>query len=102
MISKMLGAFKFSENDRSSNFNTVNILNAQIKKTSALTQMETIEIESAVRGYHVYQSIWTSSHHRRNAGLQVRRGLTTDTLSISTCYKFRCTKIFNYQENNVF
>ena len=28
--------------------------------------------------------------------------LTTDTLSISTCYKFRCTKNFNYQENNVF
>ena len=59
MISKMLGAFKFSEHDRSPNFNTVNILNAQIKKTHALTQMETIEVESAVRGYHVYQSIWT-------------------------------------------
>ena len=55
----MLGAFKFSEHNRSPNFNTVNILNAQIKKTRALTQMETIEVESAVRGYHVYQSIWT-------------------------------------------
>ena len=70
MISKILGAFKFSEHDRSSNFNTVNILNAQIKKTRALTQMETIEVESVV---HVYQSIWTSSHHRRNAGLQAQR-----------------------------
>ena len=35
MISKMLGAFKFSEH-------------AQIKKTRALTQMETIDVESAV------------------------------------------------------
>ena len=59
MISKMLGAFKFSEHDRSPYFNTVNILNAQMKMTRALTQMETIEVESAVCGYHVYQSIWT-------------------------------------------
>ena len=105
MISKMLGAFKFSEHDRSSNFNTVNILNAQIKKTRALTQMETIEVESAVHGYHVYQSIWTSSHHRRNAGLQARReeynahdryAVDLHVLQISVYQNF------NYQENNVF
>ena len=70
----MLGAFKFSEHDRSPNFNTVNILNVQIKKTRALTQMETIEVESAIRGYPVYQSIWTPTIDRRNAGLQARRG----------------------------
>ena len=99
MISKMLGAFKFSEHDRLPN---LNILNAQIKRTCALTQMEMIEVESAVRVYHVYQSIWTpligeTLVCKRKGGM-----LTTDTLSISTCYKFRCTEKFNYQENNVF
>ena len=88
--------------DHSPNFNTVNILNTQIKKTHALTQMETIQVESAVCGYHVYQSIWTPTIGetlvcKREGGM-----LTTDTLLIPMCYKFRCTEKFNYQENNVF
>ncbi len=57
-ISKILGAFKFSEHNCSPNFSTANILNAQIKKMRAYAKlMESIEVESAVRGYHVYQSL---------------------------------------------
>ena len=98
----MLGAFKFSEHDRLPNFNTVNILNAQIKKTRVLTQMETIEVKSAVRCYHVYQSIWTptigemlvckrewgNAHDRYTVDLHVLQILVY--------------RNFYYQENNVF
>ena len=73
MISKMLGAFKFSEHDRSPNFNTANILNAQIKKDSCVNTNGDDRSRECC-SWLPCLPVYLDSHHRINAGLQARKG----------------------------